>query len=79
LNAIEPAWPYLKRATTKKGALTSKAAATDAWLNAWDNLPQEKIQAWIERIPVHIERIIACKGGNEYKEGRDHTKKYDKR
>ena len=36
-------------------------------------LPQDKIQAWIERIPEHIERIIACEGGNEYKEGRTHS------
>ena len=28
------------------------------------------IQAWIERIPWHIEQIIELEGGNEYKEGR---------
>ena len=32
-------------------------------------MPQELIQAWIDRIPVHIEEIIACKGNNLYKEG----------
>jgi len=34
------------------------------------DLKQEQIQAWIERIPWHIEQIIAYGGGNEYKEGR---------
>jgi hypothetical protein len=36
-------------------------------------LPQDKIQAWIERILEHIERIVKSKGGNEYKEGRNHA------
>jgi hypothetical protein len=33
-------------------------------------MPQEKIQAWIERIIVHIKDVIRLEGGNEYKEGR---------
>ena len=36
----------------------------------WESLPQEKIQAWIKRIPVHIQEIINYKGDNLYKEGR---------
>jgi hypothetical protein len=36
----------------------------------WEDMPQEKIQAWIERILVHIQEIIACNGNNLYKEGR---------
>lgn len=38
LNAIECCWPYLKRLTTKKGALRSKAEAIKAWKKAWDEL-----------------------------------------
>ena len=34
------------------------------------NLPQSEIQAWIERIPRHIQEIIRLEGGNEYAEGR---------
>jgi hypothetical protein len=71
LNAIEPAWPYLKRATTKKGAPKSRQEAIRAWQAAWKELPQEKIQAWIERIPIHVKKIIELEGGNEYKEGRE--------
>jgi hypothetical protein len=33
-------------------------------------MPQEKIQAWIERIMIHIQDVIRLDGGNEYKEGR---------
>jgi transposase len=70
LNAIEPAWPWMKRRTTKKGAPKSRQEAITAWNQAWRDLPQEKIQAWIERIPTHIKKIIELEGGNEYKEGR---------
>jgi len=31
---------------------------------------QEKIQAWIERIVIHIQEVIRLDGGNEYQEGR---------
>jgi hypothetical protein len=41
------------------------------WSKAWKDLEQEKIQAWIERIPEHIEKIIELEGGNNYKEGRN--------
>jgi hypothetical protein len=71
LNAIEPAWPYLKRVTTKKGAPKSRKEGIQVWQKAWEELPQEKIQAWIEAIPVHIQKIIDLKGGNEYIEGRN--------
>ena len=60
----------MKRVTTKKGAPKNRRDAIQAWKQAWDELPQAKIQAWIERIPVHIEKIIELRGGNEYKEGR---------
>lgn len=70
LNAIECCWPYMKRLTTKKGAPRSKVEAIRAWTKAWDELPQWKIQEWIERIPIHIQNIIRLEGGNEYKEGR---------
>lgn len=50
LNMIEPAWFYLKRQTTKKGAPQSRKQAENAWRNAWREMPQQKIQKWIERI-----------------------------
>ena len=40
-----------------------------AWIQAWQDLPQEQIQQWITAIPDHIQEIIRLKGGNEYKEG----------
>jgi hypothetical protein len=76
INAIKPTWPYMKRATTKKGAPKSRAEAARAWEKCWKELPQEKIQAWIECIPIHIQKIIELEGGNEYKEGREHINKH---
>ena len=70
LNAIEPAWAWLKKRTTSKGAPKNRAEGAKAWLHWWQELPQHQIQAWIERIPFHIEEIIRLDGGNEYKEGR---------
>jgi len=40
-----------------------------AWLKYWKDLSQERIQGWIERIPIHIQEIIRLRG-NEYKEGK---------
>ena len=71
LNAIEPCWPILKRGTTRRGPPLTGAVAEKVWSKAWKDLEQEKIQAWIERIPEHIERIIELEGGNNYEEGRN--------
>lgn len=76
LNAIEPCWWWMKRHTTKKGAASSRAEAERRWIKAWvEDLQQKQIQAWIERIPHHIQQIIDLDGGNEYKEGRTHTQR----
>ena len=78
LNMIEPCWYWMKKQTTKKGIATSKADLEAQWRKCWKELPLEKIQAWIERIPVHIKRIIELEGGNEYKEGRGRTRNPDR-
>ena len=51
LNAIEPAWWWMKRRTISRGASATKKALQRAWVQAWKELPQAKIQKWIERIP----------------------------
>jgi hypothetical protein len=70
LNTIEPTWFWMKRETTKNGIIRSKEQLKKDWIKCWEGLPQEKIQAWIERIPIHIQEIIDCEGDNLYKEGR---------
>jgi hypothetical protein len=60
----------MKKTTTARGAPKTRVAAEKAWVQAWSALPQSQIQAWIERIPRHIQEIIRLKGGNEYPEGR---------
>jgi hypothetical protein len=70
LNAIKPAWSWLKRRTTRKGAPKNRAEALKVWQEAWRDLLQLQIQAWIERILFHIQEIIKLDGGNKYKEGR---------
>lgn len=70
LNAIEPTWMYMKRWTTKRGAPSKRANAIRVWSQCWREMPQHMIRAWIERIPMHVQKIIELEGGNEYKEGR---------
>jgi hypothetical protein len=56
----------MKREISKKGPSTNKDQLRKDWIKCWNDMPQEKIQAWIERIPVHIKEINACDGNNLY-------------
>ena len=67
---IEPTQFWMKRETIKKGPITSNKELKEAWIKCWLDMPQEKIQAWIKRIMIHIQDVIRLDGGNEYKEGR---------
>jgi len=69
LNAIEPCWWYMKQKTTKRGVSTSKKELEKRWLECWEELDQERIRRWVDRIKIHIEEIIKLEGGNEYMEG----------
>jgi hypothetical protein len=60
----------MKRRTTVRGSTTFRNVMEKRWINTWEEMPQAKIQAWIERIPRHIQEIIAVDGDNTYKEGR---------
>ena len=78
LNAIEPAWPFLKRRSTHNGVLARGLAIKLRWRNEWKRMPMASIRKWVERIPRHIERILSpeINGGNNYREGR---KNFDSR
>jgi len=69
LNAIEPVWARMKRDTTKKGAPQSRAEGIRKWNKSWEEVPQEVLQRYVDRIREHIKRVIECEGGNEYEEG----------
>jgi hypothetical protein len=59
----------MKRITTKKGVFGKKNMEA-RWIQCWEELPQEQIQAWINRILIYIQKVLDLEGGNEYKEGR---------
>jgi hypothetical protein len=62
----------MKRETMKKGPIFGEKELREAWIRCWEEtLTQERIQAWIERIIVHVKEVIRLEGGNEYKEGRN--------
>ena len=69
LNMIEPCWPFMKHITTRKGAPTNRKMAEVEWVKCWDNMEQERIQHWIERIVRHIQKVIELEGDNNYREG----------
>ncbi|EED15643.1 conserved hypothetical protein [Talaromyces stipitatus ATCC 10500] len=75
LNTIEPTWIWLKRRTTVRGAPREKKTAREAWLKAWNDLPQNQIQDWIEHLIRHVQEVIRLEGGNEYCEGRNEKDK----
>ena len=79
LNAIEPAWFWLKRTISRKGAPRTGSDAAKIWHEAWKNASLPYLQSLIERIPVHIKKIIELEGGNEYKEGREYLTGMDDR
>jgi hypothetical protein len=54
LNSIKPTRFWMRRETTKKDPSTNKEKLREDWIKSWKDIPQEKIQAWIERILVHI-------------------------
>ncbi len=41
----------------------------ELWIKCWKDMPQKKIQDWIERIMRHVQEVIKLEGGNHYKEG----------
>jgi len=76
LNAIEKAWPWMKKKTTFHGVPRTKSALQQAWKDAWRDLPQSEIQKWIEGIVRNIQEVIRLEGGNEYQEGRALKRSY---
>jgi hypothetical protein len=47
-----------------------RKTAKAEWICAWQELPQQRIREWIERIMHHVKEVILLEGGNEYEEGR---------
>lgn len=63
------AWIHLFSFRFSRFAVTRKTLRS-LWLQTWKDLPQRRIQEWIERIPQDIKDVIRLEGGNEYSEGR---------
>jgi hypothetical protein len=70
LNMIESCWFWMKRRTTAWEASRERKTVKAAWCKTWNDLSQEKIQQWIERISHHCNEIIRFEKENEYK--KDH-------
>ena len=72
LNPIELCWYQIKRQTTCKGYPRTRKILTKVQERIWvEELSQKRIQAQIERLPRHIEKVLELRGGNKYREGKD--------
>ena len=71
LNAIEPAWGHLKRATCSRGPPKTAAELRKRWASEWRALQQSKLQQWILRIKDAIPKVILLQGDNAYHEGKE--------
>jgi hypothetical protein len=58
LNMTKPCWMWMKRETTKQGALSVRKEAERAWRKCWKNMLQEQIQRCIICIIRHIQTVI---------------------
>jgi hypothetical protein len=65
----------MKRETTRHRTITSKKQIKEDWIEYWKNISQERIQAWIKKIPEYIQEIIRLDGGNKYKESKTGRKR----
>jgi hypothetical protein len=66
LSAIEPPWRHIK---FNQGPVHSKKRLAKIWRKAWKDLPQEKLQRYVDRIRGNIQWVIRQLGDNIYKEG----------
>ncbi len=66
-NAIEQAWPWLRLHITKDfPPSTTVEECERQWLQEWENLSIEQINAWIDEIPKRIIKILEQEGDNSF-------------
>ena len=67
LNASEQPWAWGRRHLIHEGKMPDTVDGTvQMWKDTWEALPQEKINAWIERIPKVLQRVIDHDGDNDF-------------
>jgi hypothetical protein len=64
LNVIEHTWLQEELQTTKKSSPNIKQEADESWKQF-----RERFHGYVDRIRWHVEKVIECEGGNEYREG----------
>jgi hypothetical protein len=67
VNASEHAWPWQRKYVTRHNKPSRNAAEVQQqWEEAWDALPIEVINGWVDRIPEVVRRIIRHHGKNDF-------------
>jgi hypothetical protein len=63
-NAIEHAWPWIRRHVTKQFTPSCTARCEKQWITSWEYMPVEVINRWVDAIPEQVRRIIRAGGKN---------------
>ena len=67
LNASEQPWAWGRRHLVREGKMPETVEGTvRMWEATWESIPQKKINAWIERIPKVLQRVIDHNGDNDF-------------
>jgi transposase len=69
LNPIENTWALLKRALTKRFSKLQRRPHSavelfEAAKEEWNSIPQETLDAWINRMPERIQAVLDADGGH---------------
>ena len=67
INASEQPWAWGRRHLVREGKLPDTVEGTvRMWEKTWESVPQEKINAWIKRIPKVLQLIVEHHGDNDF-------------
>jgi hypothetical protein len=61
LAKSEEAEPLYAACARDKAPPTQRKVAEQLWTKCWKNIPQSRVQRWIERILYYIQEIIDLK------------------
>ena len=67
LNVIEKAWGWCRQYLRDRNMYAEdNDDLVRHWHEAWEQLPMELVRKWFDELPSLCEKVIKCKGGNEF-------------
>lgn len=67
VNATEHAWPIMRKHVTKQFTPSrTEQQCEQQWIAAWEALPIESINEWVDHVPEMVRRILRNHGNNNF-------------